>query len=169
MHYFSKNSKNHCVKLAYERTSLDLTSSVACCNTPIHVPCLKKQNFCIVTNLESRPKKIYYQLVRCFFFEKKISWCQLFVYKIPAANIPPLPPHYLLLQIKIVWNYIIFYQHTSTKFASKPNHTYWIFKWKKSWMIGASSLFFEILFVFYYYKTKILKEFLCKYYIYIFW
>jgi len=148
VHYFSKNSKNHCVKISVR--TYKLGSDLISCLLQYSNPCaMFKKTKLLYSHKFRVPSKKNIPVGSLFFFLRKKSADVSYLFTKCQLLISPLSlPHYLLLQIKIVWNYIIFYQHTSTKFASKPNHTYWIFKWKKSWMIGASSLFFEILFVF---------------------
>lgn len=129
MHYFSKNSKNHCVKISVR--TYKLGSDLISCLLQYSNPCamFKKTKLLYSHKFRVPSKKNTSWLI--FFWEKKSAVVSYLFTKCQLLMSPLLSPHYLLLQIKIVWNYIIFYQHTSTKFASKPNHTYWIFKWKK--------------------------------------
>lgn len=150
-----------------------LGSDLISCLLQYSNPCAmlnQNKNFCIVTNLESHPKRKILQIWFGFFWEKKISWCQLFVYKIPAANIPS-PLYYTTYisiyysQIKIVWLHYILPTHVHQVCIKTKPHILLkiIFKWKQSWMIGAliiiiSILFLEVLFLvfllYYYYKKQ---------------
>ena len=144
-----------------------LGSDLISCLLQYSNPCAmlnQNKNFCIVTNLESHPKrKNIAVLIRVFLRKKNQLMSAVFVYKIPAANIPS-PLYYTTYisiyysQIKIVWLHYILPTHVHQVCIKTKPHILLkiIFNWKQSWMIGASLLlspdfFWKFCFWFFYY------------------
>lgn len=166
-----------------------LGSDLISCLLQYSNPCAmlnQNKNFCIVTNLESHPKKNIAVLIRVFLREKKSADVSYLFTRSQLLISPPL--YYttyisIYSQIKIVWllHYILPTHVHQVCIKTKPHILLKIiFKWKQSWMIGASLLlspdfFWKFCFWFFYYiiitknKNNLLRRrFLCKYYIYIF-
>ena len=149
-----------------------LGSDLISCLLQYSNPCAmlnQNKNFCIVTNLESHPKKNIAVLIRVFLREKKSADVSYLFTRSQLLISPPL--YYttyisIYSQIKIVWllHYILPTHVHQVCIKTKPHILLKIiFKWKQSWMIGAliiiiSRLFLEVLFLvfllYYYYKKQ---------------
>ena len=149
-----------------------LGSDLISCLLQYSNPCAmlnQNKNFCIVTNLESHPKKILQFWFGFFLREKKSADVSYLFTRSQLLISPPL--YYttyisIYSQIKIVWllHYILPTHVHQVCIKTKPHILLKIiFKWKQSWMIGAliiiiSRLFLEVLFLvfllYYYYKKQ---------------